>query len=847
MRKGNCKDNMTKKFLVRKKISNIKKSKINSKRRILFLVIILFLILTLAFIIVFKINSLLKETLIINLEPQTLSIRTKNKDSLMLNFNVSLKQNLLCKSTCFYEFKDVSNNETLSFGTLNFKNSGKKHLSYELRINESGIGKKIYILELDCYNNNNSFCNSERSYRYKTSIIVLDYELLPEENFSKNYILSSIKNLEVDLNFIDFEHQKNSFVSNNLLKTISNNSFEYKKILESNIILEENYLELLNKILELNNFWSREDYLKAHETYSKIETITNFLKEYSFNVTKFNNDTLIKYNSAVKKLRSVQEEQELINNAYLFLQKTDENKSLQLKNLFSRTIDYIFYLKNGFYNSLDEIYNNVSKVESEISNMIKDYYEQSYSLNKKLYLNLLFANFTISEFFQTNISLDSNLEINNSQIMDYLCNKTIMINSILQEHNRKADELLFNNYSYLINSTLFEKNKNSIINNARINAYEKTRQKLLEMNISYSNEFIKNVSQNISSINFSNEFENITIEELKSITSFNLSEDFYDNLDFCLRTKEINVKELPKISFVLEELNITFSNYTKKLFFELKENPKKCCFQDSCECCYYGSCSKKYPIIFVHGHLAYEGNSPESSMNSFSRMQKAMLNYGYVPFNLDFKLHTYDENFDGFKLVPTIRASYYFISYYEVGTRIISIMKHESIENYAIRLKEIIDEVKLKTGSDKVIIIAHSMGGLVSREYLMLFGEESVDKLITIATPHKGISGKTLYFCKLIGSEKECEDMSKESIFMKKLNSYKPSLKIYNIIGSGCYLDDKDSDGVVYVEDAKLGYGEEYIINGSCKDVLKTDLHSNLLNPNKYPQTLDLILNILNE
>jgi len=232
-------------------------------------------------------------------------------------------------------------------------------------------------------------------------------------------------------------------------------------------------------------------------------------------------------------------------------------------------------------------------------------------------------------------------------------------------------------------------------------------------------------------------------------------------------------------------------------------------------------------------------------MNSFSRIQRALIEYDYIPFNFDLKTYYKNENFDGLNIVPTTRASYYFITYYDVGTRIVSVMKHESIENYAIRLKETIDEVKLKTGADKVVIIAHSMGGLVSREYLMLFGESSVDKLITIASPHKGISGRTLYFCKLIGSEKECDEMSKESIFMKRLNSYRPNINIYNIIGSGCLVDNKDSDGVVYLEDAKLGYGEEYVIKGNCTDVFKTDLHSKLLNPEEYYETFNLILEIL--
>ena len=56
-------------------------------------------------------------------------------------------------------------------------------------------------------------------------------------------------------------------------------------------------------------------------------------------------------------------------------------------------------------------------------------------------------------------------------------------------------------------------------------------------------------------------------------------------------------------------------------------------------------------------------------------------------------------------------------------------------------LKELIDLLKFRTGRDKVVIVAHSMGGLVARSYMQIFGDEDVDKIIMITTPNKGVSG----------------------------------------------------------------------------------------------------------
>ncbi|MFH1822421.1 MAG: right-handed parallel beta-helix repeat-containing protein [Patescibacteria group bacterium] len=54
-------------------------------------------------------------------------------------------------------------------------------------------------------------------------------------------------------------------------------------------------------------------------------------------------------------------------------------------------------------------------------------------------------------------------------------------------------------------------------------------------------------------------------------------------------------------------------------------------------------------------------------------------------------------------------------------------------------LKDKIEEVKAQTGSEKIDIIAHSMGGLVSRYYVQSNEyENDVDQLILLDTPHQG-------------------------------------------------------------------------------------------------------------
>ncbi|MDP2936865.1 MAG: alpha/beta fold hydrolase [Dehalococcoidia bacterium] len=71
-----------------------------------------------------------------------------------------------------------------------------------------------------------------------------------------------------------------------------------------------------------------------------------------------------------------------------------------------------------------------------------------------------------------------------------------------------------------------------------------------------------------------------------------------------------------------------------------------------------------------------------------------------------------------------------------------------SVESNVWRLKSAIDRAKAATGQPKVILIAHSMGGLVSRAYIenKALYEKDVQALFTFGTPHQGVPADVLAF-----------------------------------------------------------------------------------------------------
>jgi triacylglycerol esterase/lipase EstA (alpha/beta hydrolase family) len=61
-----------------------------------------------------------------------------------------------------------------------------------------------------------------------------------------------------------------------------------------------------------------------------------------------------------------------------------------------------------------------------------------------------------------------------------------------------------------------------------------------------------------------------------------------------------------------------------------------------------------------------------------------------------------------------------------------------SIDDYAPQVQAAVERLCAASGSAQVIILAHSMGGLVARAYLRRYGEARIARVITLGTPHHG-------------------------------------------------------------------------------------------------------------
>lgn len=74
-----------------------------------------------------------------------------------------------------------------------------------------------------------------------------------------------------------------------------------------------------------------------------------------------------------------------------------------------------------------------------------------------------------------------------------------------------------------------------------------------------------------------------------------------------------------------------------------------------------------------------------------------------------------------------------------------------SIELFAEQVHDRIESILAATGAKQVMVIAHSMGGLVVRTYLRNHGGAKIARLVTVGTPHEGSALAWLAFGACMG------------------------------------------------------------------------------------------------
>ncbi|MFW5852540.1 MAG: lipase family alpha/beta hydrolase [Nanoarchaeota archaeon] len=502
-----------------------------------------------------------------------------------------------------------------------------------------------------------------------------------------------------------------------------------------------------------------------------------------------------------------------------------ENRTKAIEEINEENIEEIYNLVEIWYNSE---YITMSRMVGDIDTMVSESYIE-------LYLELERIRDLVNKQNSIALSLES-ITNNITEIKDFVILNESLINKIsgvVEEinktidilHERRSIEDKEHNISLLRNKTIILKemaieehstNKKEAIKNLN-NFWES----YCELENCTEPKLINNESDTCHEIE-------IAWEEYNNTNSTLLPEPYSK-----CKTIEINAQEI-------HWNNITIEVEDSNFMMELKENPDMCCMFGECkECCYNTECTKN-PIVLIHGHAIDQKTPPDYSMDSLSRLQikledENIANMGRISLYNYFEL---PENIWGkFRKPVSLKISYYYDIYKEEESSIIIPTKNENLDTYAIRIRDTIDSILYKTNSTKVVIIAHSMGGLVARRYIQIFGESNVEKIMLLGTPNHGTRGIISDLCLIFGEALECRDMRKGSLFLNKLNREPiPDIPFYNVIATGCDMREGNGDGIVLKDSAWLEGADNFIVEGDCLNgkTLHTEFIKDVNNPEFY-------------
>ena len=833
----------------------------------LFIIFIAFIIFNI-FLVLLKLQFAVGEEIILTITPSATSLFLNYGETKQILFDINSTNSIFCTASCSYSFDDISLSRQLDYGTFSLNGNLSLSKSYNLSVSKTGTGQNLYNFKVSCKNRKSFFCKTDELEKSSLALITLNYDLSSAQKELKSILKLALSEFLLEFNTTDYK-----------LQTLNDKFFALSTQINIDdlIIIKNSINEMFNKLqidLEwLKLLWYNQSYFELDSAFDSRYTEKNrqILEQIDF-MDKALDNRLKEHNQRIDTINSI---------------STQDFTGLAITNYIIQDNASFDLLSN-----LNVILTNLAIAIT--TNNFENYSQIDISINEAL---RLFTNITQNSLVNFNtidtqskyllsfefdllcavkgICIDSpkinelkeDREINNNELVKN-CNNIDNFKDIYSRENNSSSNFIKSNLSSHDKNEL-NKTLSSVINHIKANLTNKHIEQLniiLNSNTTLGNYSVA-ILKAILPDNKSTEPEiynplNTAYDKLLAAINLEISENLL-KYDYTFCNKTLTYKQqtfsiyLPNVSEIAKVILQTNFTPVQKINVTLEEQPPICCVFNKCNpCCSDEKCENNpglYPIIFLHGHSLNKQNSAEYSLDAFNKIISRLEKKGYLNAGVVTPLSSYSEFIKGewgLSGKPVlVKGSYYYTSYFNLGQNIIVTQKSENIETYAIRLKELIDLVKHRTGKDKVIVIAHSMGGLVARSYINIFGDQSIYKLILIATPNYGIEGSVNDYCPILGERKECNDMSASSVFIKRLNAAEPpkNAKVYIISGKGCNTAKDDGDGIVTLQSSQLPYAKNYIVEGNCTSVLGADLHKDLLNIDKYKATINYIEIVLDE
>lgn len=775
-------------------------------------------------------NFILGNDIVVKMDINKEWLTLQRDEQARVTMEASVTTNPFCKAICSFQFEDISSNTIIDTEESTLRPGLPLKKEYALQPPATGRGLQWYRFNLDCHSVRTVLCHTAGETTTRTALVTVEYDLTDEEKRIQEKLHQDLKSYLEKV--VDLSHKGDIF-NETLLQV--NRVIELPSLPQEVQDFNAQADMLHQELISLKGPWEAQDYRLLSEKIDvlrdKFADIENTGQGINYNLL----DTISRYNALLKNLMIIRNNLSTVSEG-LFL---DQEKAFSLTNLIQDFNSAVLFFEQK--NLLQEKEMRVQDIYARTESFVSDYREEKRrdTLRNEIDVDIGYeALCRISGDCTLRPAMGERAEEQELNLqaacdgIEDLQRKNSEVNDSLREAFRKE------NYP---DTDDFWNNIRTKVDNLQQEIMNQYRSEIPENK--YNSDLLKQLLLSGAMI------------ETKEYPQYNLTPALMSELI----QQQPALCTITTISFpAAVSISATSLSAAEPapVYFSIHfdEPPSQCCVFGACQqCCLTEECRndpQTYPLVFLHGHAVSKETSFEYSLEGFNQIQEKLEEEGYVNAGA-ITLYTSQNIPEGiwgrFNTPVSIRGSYYFDIFQEPENYVVVQTKSENIDTYAVRLQEVIDTIKYKTGKPKVTLVAFSMGGLVSRRYVQIFGVEDVSKLIMIGTPNKGIVGDIADYCPLTGEKLECRDMKTDSLFMNKLNRGKlPAIPIYNIIGTGCAMDGKSGDGAVLEENARLEEAQNFIINGTCESKAYP-LHLELRDIEKYPKVYEIIKKGLKE
>lgn len=789
---------------------------------------------------------LLGNDIIIKVTPDKDYLRLLHGEEENVTFTVDAKTNAFCKAVCFVQFEDLSRGASNPVENFSIQTGIPVKKTYRIQTPPYGEGHLLYRFDIICQGKQSILCHTKEEATTRNILVMISYERNVYDDILREKLLPELNGLAKTITATANMLTESKRISKRIDSLSMGEKFQ--RSLET---LQKNVTQQIAALETLQEAWYAERYQTVKEEYISLIPRASSQESQAEEIFTNLSSIVSQYNELIKQLNlasqwlgeleqlsflhkeQAQEVKQEIEDFFLVQEFVSQQTSLEQKKLL---VDYIVNKTRETYRDMP----SAIRYEAMTKNVQQDV---DYELLCRL-------NISCGERSLQSVII----ERANQTVVDpkKVCNEIIQLHELYKSITTNRTNLTKNQ------TGIPETNETVITNNL---LFTTTKKEILQEYLEGLPEDRLNspmLQEIITGELKRTEFTLQDIEVLEKTTENTTNETSEESLEaLFIKNQPLACENVTTILPALEpkpgEMVVLPERIDPLLNLSFSLPQAQCCIFKKCDaCCTDTNCQndpQTSPLVFLHGHALSSETAADYSLDIFNSLQEELEQEGYINGGAISLTSSSSETIPPlsvFTVPVTLKASYYLDLFQEQEDYVIVQTKSENIDTYAIRFKELIDTVQQRTGKPKVIIITHSMGGLVARRYIQIFGSEKVAKLILVGTPNKGIRGDVAKYCTVFGGEFECRDMNANSLFMNKLNREKiPSIPIYTIVGTGCSMDGQQGDGIVLEEDALLDGAQTTFINGTCEGL--NVLHTELLKIEDYPEVYAAIKEALAE